>query len=63
MQDIAGLRMMCQFVDDINTVVELLRKRNDFEIVEESDYISHKKDSGYRSYHVVISYPVQTIQW
>ena len=61
MQDIAGLRMMCQFVDDIIKVVELLRRRNDFEIVEERDYISHKKVSGYRSYHVVIRYPVQTI--
>ncbi|WP_433748978.1 GTP pyrophosphokinase [Falsibacillus pallidus] len=61
MQDIAGLRMMCQFVDDIKPVVEMLRKRNDFEIVEERDYISHKKPSGYRSYHLVIHYPVQTI--
>jgi putative GTP pyrophosphokinase len=61
MQDIAGLRMMCQFVDDIRSVVQLLRNRNDFQIVEERDYISHKKTSGYRSYHVVIRYPVQTI--
>jgi putative GTP pyrophosphokinase len=61
MQDIAGLRMMCQFVDDIKKVVELLRNRNDFEIVEERNYISNKKASGYRSYHVVIKYPVQTI--
>ncbi|CAH0209593.1 GTP pyrophosphokinase YjbM [Peribacillus sp. Bi96] len=60
-QDIAGLRMMCQFVDDIEQVVELLRGRNDFDIVEERNYISHKKASGYRSYHVVIRYPVQTI--
>ncbi len=62
MQDIAGLRMMCQFVDDIKPVVEFLRKRNDFEIVEERDYVTQKKESGYRSYHVVISYPVQTIR-
>lgn len=62
MQDIAGLRMMCQFVDDIMKVVDLLRNRNDFEIVEERDYISHEKVSGYRSYHVVIRYPVQTIK-
>lgn len=61
MQDIAGLRMMCQFVDDIPIVVDLLRKRNDFEIIEERNYISHKKESGYRSYHIVIRYPVQTI--
>ncbi|EAD1059338.1 GTP pyrophosphokinase family protein [Listeria monocytogenes] len=62
MQDIAGLRMMCQFVDDIEGVVRLLRQRNDFRIVEERDYITNKKPSGYRSYHVVIEYPVETIQ-
>jgi putative GTP pyrophosphokinase len=61
MQDIAGLRMMCQFVDDIHAVVRLLRNRNDFEVIEERDYISHEKKSGYRSYHMVIRYPVQTI--
>lgn len=62
MQDIAGLRMMCQFVDDINVVVSLLRQRNDFRIIEERDYITNKKPSGYRSYHVVIEYPVETVQ-
>ena len=62
MQDIAGMRMMCQFVDDIHTVVDLLRKRNDMKIIEERDYISEKKNSGYRSYHVVVEYPVQTIE-
>ncbi|MDX1807225.1 MAG: GTP pyrophosphokinase family protein [Paenisporosarcina sp.] len=59
--DIAGLRMMCQFVDDIETVVELLRSRQDLKIIEERDYISHEKPSGYRSYHMIIEYPVQTI--
>jgi len=62
MQDIAGLRIMCQFVDDINAVVTMLREREDLEIVEERDYINHKKDSGYRSYHVVARYPVQTFK-
>ncbi|QDZ83487.1 GTP pyrophosphokinase [Priestia megaterium] len=62
MQDIAGLRMMCQFTDDIKAVVELLRQRTDFELIEERDYILHKKESGYRSYHVVVCYPVQTIK-
>ncbi|MER2260671.1 MAG: GTP pyrophosphokinase family protein [Psychrobacillus sp.] len=59
--DIAGLRMMCQFVDDIETVIHLLRSRKDMTIIEERDYISHKKQSGYRSFHVIIEYPVQTI--
>lgn len=61
MQDLAGLRIMCQFVDDITTVINLLRSRRDFTIVEERDYIADKKDSGYRSYHLVANYPVQTI--
>ncbi len=59
--DIAGLRIMCQFVDDIGSVVNMLRERKDMRIVEERDYISHKKKSGYRSYHIIIEYPVQTI--
>jgi putative GTP pyrophosphokinase len=62
MTDIAGVRMMCQFVEDIKTVIELLRSRNDFEIVEERNYINQKKESGYRSFHIVIRYPVETLE-
>ena len=61
MQDIAGLRIMCQFVEDIYKVVDLLRQRSDMTILEERDYISNVKPSGYRSYHIVIEYPVQLI--
>ncbi|WP_062352016.1 GTP pyrophosphokinase [Bacillus kwashiorkori] len=61
MQDIAGLRIVCQFVEDIYNVVKLLKMRNDFEVIEERDYIKEKKKSGYRSYHLLIEYPVQTI--
>lgn len=60
MQDLAGVRVMCQFVEDIDAVIKLLRMRKDFEIIEERDYISNKKRSGYRAYHLVIKYPVQT---
>lgn len=62
MQDIAGIRMMCQFVDDITTVVDMLKNRHDLEVIEERDYISSQKDSGYRSYHLVAKYPVQTFR-
>jgi putative GTP pyrophosphokinase len=61
MQDIAGIRVMCQFVGDIQKVISLLKNREDFTVVEERDYISDKKESGYRSYHLVVNYPVQTI--
>lgn len=60
MQDLAGVRVMCQFVEDIDAVINLLRMRKDFEIIEERDYIANKKRSGYRAYHLVIKYPVQT---
>ncbi|WP_125153380.1 GTP pyrophosphokinase [Clostridium rectalis] len=62
MEDIAGIRIMCQFVDDIQKVVELIRQRNDMEIMYEKDYIANVKVSGYRSYHVVIKYPVNMAQ-
>lgn len=61
MQDIAGLRIMCQFVEDIYVVVDLLRKRTDMQILEERDYVTNAKPSGYRSYHIVIEYPVQLV--
>lgn len=58
MQDIAGLRIMCQFVDDIYHVVDLLHAREDIEVIEERDYIKNAKPSGYRSYHMVVAYTV-----
>ncbi|MGX7776826.1 GTP pyrophosphokinase [Streptococcus pluranimalium] len=60
-QDIAGLRVMVQFVDDVDEVLRLLRQRHDLKVVQERDYIRHMKSSGYRSYHVVVEYPVDTI--
>ena len=52
---------LCQFVEDIHQVVELLRTRKDMKVIIERDYITNKKASGYRSYHLVIEYPVQLI--
>lgn len=57
-EDIAGMRIMCQFVDDIEKVVELIRARKDMQIMYEKDYVTDVKQSGYRSYHVIIKYPV-----
>jgi putative GTP pyrophosphokinase len=58
MEDIAGIRIMCQFVDDIDKVVNLIRERRDMQIVYEKDYVTNVKGSGYRSYHMIIKYPV-----
>ena len=60
-EDIAGIRIICQFVEDIDTVVGIIRKREDLEVKREKDYITHSKPSGYRSYHVIAYYTVHTI--
>lgn len=61
LEDIAGIRLICQFVEDIERVVEIIENRSDMEIKSCKDYIAHSKDSGYRSYHVIIYYEVNTI--
>ncbi|XIF19642.1 MAG: GTP pyrophosphokinase family protein [Acetilactobacillus jinshanensis] len=61
MEDIAGLRIICPLIDDVYYMVRLLSERTDMRVVEERDYIRHQKASGYRSYHMVFKYTVQTI--
>lgn len=61
-EDIAGIRLICQFVEDIETVVTIIKNRQDLEIKQEKDYITQVKDSGYRSYHIIAYYTVHTIQ-
>ncbi|BCJ95201.1 GTP pyrophosphokinase [Anaerocolumna cellulosilytica] len=61
-EDIAGIRIICQFVEDIQKVVEIINKRTDMEIKSEKDYIKNMKSSGYRSYHLIIYYSVQTLE-
>ncbi|NEW08703.1 GTP pyrophosphokinase family protein [Paenibacillus sp. SYP-B3998] len=59
-EDIAGIRIMCQFVEDIERLADLIRSRQDMSVVYEKDYVANKKPSGYRSFHIIIEYPVQT---
>lgn len=61
MEDIAGIRIMCQFVEDIYTIVELIKNRTDMTVINEKDYITNFKESGYRSYHLIIKYPINSI--
>lgn len=60
--DIAGIRIICQFVEDIYKVVDIIKKRSDMKIVTEKDYINNMKKSGYRSYHLIVSYNVETLK-
>ena len=59
--DIAGIRIICQFEEDIMAVVAIIRQMTDLEVVSERDYLGEPKESGYRSYHVNVFYHVQTI--
>lgn len=59
-EDIAGIRIMCQFVEDIERMRELISLREDMTVQYEKDYITNFKPSGYRSYHIIVEYPVQT---
>lgn len=59
-EDIAGIRIMCQFEEDIERLAELIGEREDLKILYCKDYIRNKKESGYRSFHIIVEYPVQT---
>lgn len=58
LQDIAGVRVICYFVDDIYNLVDILKSQSDLIVIKESDYIANPKPNGYRSYHVVVGVPV-----
>ena len=60
--DIAGIRIICQFVDDIYKVLELIKRRTDMKITSKRDYVKNPKASGYRSYHMNVLYRVETLK-
>ena len=61
LEDIAGIRIICQFVEDIGRVAQIIRSRSDLTVKYEKDYIAHQKESGYRSFHMIIYYVVETL--
>lgn len=60
-EDIAGIRIICQFEEDIETVASLIQNRSDMTIKSEKNYLKHVKQSGYRSLHLIIYYTVETL--
>lgn len=59
--DIAGVRVICNYEDDMQTMANLLLKQEDIELIRVKDYCDNPKESGYRSLHVVISLPVYLV--
>lgn len=58
LNDIAGIRVICQYVDDIYTVADMPSKQDDISVIKVKDYIKNPKPNGYRSYHMVVEVPV-----
>jgi len=58
LDDVAGIRVICSFLDDIYSVAGMLVSQDDVTVIAVKDYISHPKPNGYRSYHLIIEVPV-----
>lgn len=58
LDDVAGIRVICSFVDDIYEVAEMLIRQEDVHVIAVKDYIKNPKPNGYRSYHMIIEVPV-----
>ena len=58
LNDVAGIRVICSFIDDIYSVAEMLARQDDVTVVTVKDYIRRPKPNGYRSYHMIVEVPV-----
>lgn len=58
LNDVAGVRVICSFVEDIYRVKEIFLKQDDITLIQEKDYIKNPKPNGYRSLHMIVEVPV-----
>lgn len=58
LNDVAGIRVICSFIDDIYTLAEKLGSQDDIVVVAVKDYIKNPKPNGYRSFHMIVEVPV-----
>ena len=58
LNDVAGIRVICSFVDDIYAVANMLISQDDVTVIAVKDYIKNPKPNGYRSYHLIVEIPV-----
>lgn len=56
--DIAGVRVVCSFIQDIYAIVEMIQDNEEITIIKTKDYIKNPKPSGYRSFHMILKVPV-----
>lgn len=58
LHDIAGVRVICSFVEDVYTLADALLKQDDVQLIERKDYVNDPKGNGYRSLHLIIAVPI-----
>lgn len=58
LSDVAGIRVICSFPEDIYTIAEMLEKQDDIKVLKRKDYIKNPKPNGYRSLHLIIEIPI-----
>ena len=58
LNDVAGIRVVCAFIDDIYTIADLIAKQDDITIIKVKDYIKNPKVSGYKSFHMHVTVPI-----
>lgn len=58
LNDVAGVRVICPFLDDIYKVAKMLAQQDDITLIQVKDYIKHPKPNGYRSFHMIVEVPV-----
>lgn len=58
LNDIAGVRVICSFPEDVYKLADALLKQDDIELIEKKDYIKNPKPNGYRSLHIIVGIPI-----
>ena len=56
--DVAGVRVVCSFVEDVYLLADALLKQDDISLIEKKDYIANPKENGYRSLHLIVAVPI-----
>ena len=62
LNDIAGIRVVCFFCDDIYRVADYIKKQKDITLIKEKDYVKNPKKSGYQSIHLIVEVPVTYLE-
>ncbi len=58
LNDVAGVRVICSFTEDVHMLSEALMQQDDIQLIERKDYILNPKPNGYRSLHLIVSVPI-----